>query len=143
MRRLEARGAQEADPVNQVHRAEAATVHLGLSIRITFPQTSIVLVEQFAADKECPPGLLNNRKMTMDTMFVRIGFLFISAVCIVWGGLITFSDKYFTYWQNTYWKEKNNNQWSDPSRKANRLGAGFGALVFGIALAYMVLFEMH
>ena len=79
----------------------------------------------------------------MNILYVKIVFLFISAVCIIWGGLVSFSDKYFTYWQNTHWKEENNNQWSESSRKANRLGTGFGAFVFGLALAYFVLFEMH
>ena len=79
----------------------------------------------------------------MDILYVRIGLLFISAICIVWGGLISFSDKYFTYWQNTYRKETNSNHWSDSSKKVNRLGTGFGAFVFAIALAYFVLFEMQ
>jgi hypothetical protein len=69
--------------------------------------------------------------------------LVVSVVCIIWGGLISFSDAYFKYWQNSYWKESKNNQWSDNSRKVNRLGTGFGAFLFGLALAYFVLFQMH
>jgi len=79
----------------------------------------------------------------MDILFVRAALLIVSAVCILWGGMISFSQRFFSYWQNTHWKESNNGQWSDTSRKANRLGVGFGAFVFGIALAYFVLFEMH
>jgi hypothetical protein len=79
----------------------------------------------------------------MHILYVRVALLFISAAYIVWGGMISFSDRFFSYWQNTHWKETNNNQWSGASRKANRLGVGFGAFVFGIALAYFVLFEMH
>ena len=79
----------------------------------------------------------------MDILYVRAALLTISAICVVWGGMITFPERFFSYWQNTHWQEANDDQWSGASRKANRLGVGFGAFVFGIALAYFVLFEMH
>lgn len=77
----------------------------------------------------------------MDIFYVRAAILIISIGSIVWGGMISFSERFFEYWQNNHWKESNNRQWADTSRKANRLGVGLGAFVFGIALAYFVLFE--
>lgn len=79
----------------------------------------------------------------MENSLVKTGFLVISIVSIFWGARITFSNKYFTYWQNKFWKEKNNSQWSTESVKVNRWGTGFGALIFGIALAYFVIFQMQ
>lgn len=74
----------------------------------------------------------------MNVVYVRVALLILSIVCIAWGGMISFSQRFFSYWQDTHWKETNNNQWSDASRKANRLGVGLGAFMFGIALA-----ELH
>ncbi len=73
---------------------------------------------------------------------VKGGFLLIGLICLIWGFRITFSIQYFTYWQNKYWKEKNNNQWSEKSQKINRLGTGLGAFLFGIGLIYLVLFKI-
>ena len=70
----------------------------------------------------------------MNVLYVRVALLILSIVCIAWGGMISFSERFFSYWQD--------NQWSDASRKANRLGVGLGAFMFGIALAYLVLFGM-
>jgi hypothetical protein len=79
----------------------------------------------------------------MDILYIRISLLSISLLCITWGGLIAFSNKYFSYWQNTYWKEKHHKQWSRSSVKVNRWGTGLGALIFGIALAYFVFFQIN
>jgi hypothetical protein len=59
----------------------------------------------------------------MDISYIRIGLLFICAICIIWGGLISFSKKYFTYWQNTYWKEKQDNV-VRPKYESESLGRG-------------------
>lgn len=75
-------------------------------------------------------------------LYIKSVLLFISGICILWGGLITFSERYFTYWQNAYWKEEGNRHWSEKSIRINRWGKGFGALIFGIALVYIVLFIM-
>ena len=72
---------------------------------------------------------------------MKLLLLFLSIVCVLWGGLISFSDEYFAYWQNTYWKEAKRNQWSNRSRTVNRYGTGLGAFLFGIALGYLVLFD--
>lgn len=79
----------------------------------------------------------------MENLYIKIGLLFLAVVSIVWGGRIVFSDKYFTYWQNNFWQEKNGHQWSSESVKVNRWGAGFGALVFGIMVVYFVISQMY
>lgn len=79
----------------------------------------------------------------MDIVYIKTGLLLISGNFIFWGARIVFSDKYFSYWQNKYWKEKDGHQWSDSSVKVNRIGTGFGSLIFGIVMAYYVLFEIH
>lgn len=79
----------------------------------------------------------------MEIAYIRIAFFLISAACVLWGALIVFSEKYFSYWQNRYWKERNDGQWSETSIKANRLGTGLGSLIFGLALAYFALFQMQ
>jgi hypothetical protein len=75
--------------------------------------------------------------------YVKIGLLFISIVCIAWGGLITFSEKYFTYWQNAYWERKNSKQSSVWGKDLNRYGTGLGTFLFGVALTYFVIFQMQ
>ena len=70
----------------------------------------------------------------MDIFYVRAAILIISIGSIVWGGMISFSERFFADWQNTHWKESNNRQWADTSSKANRLGVGLGAFVFGMTL---------
>jgi hypothetical protein len=80
---------------------------------------------------------------SMEAILIKTGLLLISANFIFWGARISFSEKYFRYWQNKYWKETNDSQWSDASVKVNRRGTGLGALLFGIAVTYLVLFEMH
>ena len=79
----------------------------------------------------------------MDILYIKIVLLCIGVVCIVWGGLITVSERYFKYWQNTYWKEGHDHQWSKESIKINRWGKGFGALVFGTALIYFAIIQIH
>lgn len=79
----------------------------------------------------------------MNILYFKAALLLISAVCILWGGLITLSERYFRYWQNAYWKEENEHQWSIESTKINRWGKGFGALIFGIGLAYLAIYQIH
>lgn len=79
----------------------------------------------------------------MDIIWIKIGLLVISANFIFWGARIVFSDQYFNYWQNKYWKEKNNHQWSASSVAVNRWATGLGSLLFGIAMTYIVLFQIH
>ena len=95
------------------------------------------------APKPLPTILPRHATLTvLRPMLVKITFAAISLLCIVWGSLITFSDSYFRYWQNIYWREKNDHQWSDKSQKMNRVGTGFGVLIFGIALLYFSLFGL-
>ena len=49
----------------------------------------------------------------MDIFYVRAAILIISIGSIVWGGMISFSERFFAYWQNTHWKESNSSQWAD------------------------------
>ena len=78
----------------------------------------------------------------MDYLFIRLGVLILGTIAVLWGGLIVFSDTCFTYWQNKFWKEKDENQWSARSVTVNRLGTGLAAFLFGIATVYLAIFEM-
>ena len=50
------------------------------------------------------------------------------------------SDKFFTYWQNTHWKERNNAQWSPKSVDYNRYGTALGSAVAGAAIVVAVIY---
>lgn len=79
----------------------------------------------------------------MENLYIKIGLLILAAASIFWGARIVFSDKYFAYWQNRFWKEKDSHQWSVESVKVNRWGTGLGALIFGIAVVYLVIFQIQ
>jgi hypothetical protein len=53
--------------------------------------------------------------------------------------LIVLSERFFTFWQDRYWKEAGNAQCSKKSIRANRYGAGLGSVFFGLAVMYIVL----
>jgi hypothetical protein len=79
----------------------------------------------------------------MNILYIRIVFLLIGVGCTIWGGRITFSDSYFKYWQDTYWKEKGGNQWSKRSVDVNRWGSGLGTLMLGLGFIYLAIFQIH
>jgi len=79
----------------------------------------------------------------MEFFYIKIGLLIVAAAFGLWGALIVFSDKYFVYWQNRFWKEKSDYQWSPASVRVNRWGTGLGALAFGTAVSYFVIFQMQ
>jgi hypothetical protein len=60
--------------------------------------------------------------------------------CFYWSFLILFSDKYFTRWQNTHWKEENDEQWSEGSVKFNRYARTIRTIVMGFIMLYVVFF---
>lgn len=79
----------------------------------------------------------------MENLYIKIGLLILAAASILWGAQIVFSDKYFAYWQSKFWKEKDGHEWSAESMKVNRWGTGLGALIFGIAVVYLVMFQIQ
>jgi hypothetical protein len=72
----------------------------------------------------------------------RLAYLVIGIASAVWGGRITLSKAYFHYWNNKHWMEANNGQWSNESLRANKIGVGLGAFLFGVALTYYAIFKM-
>jgi len=79
----------------------------------------------------------------MNVIYIKMGLLVIAANFVFWGARIVFSDKYFTYRQNKYWKKKDGHQWSESSVQVNRFGTGLGSLLLGIAMTYFAFFQMH
>jgi hypothetical protein len=75
-------------------------------------------------------------------MYVLAKFLFalISIPLLVWGFMITFSDRYFSSWQNTVWREPGDKQWSPENVKFNRYARGLRAILTGAVLLYIALF---
>ena len=54
--------------------------------------------------------------------------------------MIMFSDKYFSRWQDTWWREEDNKQWTPENVKFNRYGRGLRAIIIGAGLVYIALF---
>lgn len=73
----------------------------------------------------------------MENLFQYV-FLFIGAAFFVWGSLIVGSDKFFIYWQNRYWQEKNNHHNSTRSVFYNRYVTGLSTLLLGIGIIYLM-----
>lgn len=78
----------------------------------------------------------------MDILYVRLGFGLFGLVFVLWGGAITFSNRYYEYWRSKYWGEDRDLGWLGKSRNVNRWGTCFGGFVFGLAVLYFVIFQM-
>lgn len=66
-------------------------------------------------------------------------FLLLGGIMFVWALLIIFSNKFFTWWQDRYWKEENSHHLSVQSIVYNRYGTGIGMLVLSIVIIYSAL----
>ena len=62
------------------------------------------------------------------------------AFCLYWGFSILLSDSYFTRWQNTHWKESNDEQWSNESMRYNKFVRPLCTIGLGVGLLYLLLF---
>ena len=56
--------------------------------------------------------------------------------------MIMFSDKYFSRWQDTWWREEDNKQWTPENVKFNRYGRLFIASL-SLVLAVGVMKQRH
>jgi hypothetical protein len=70
---------------------------------------------------------------------IRLGFIFIGIVIFVWGFLIVASPQFFKYWQDSYWKEKNNEHLKPDHQFNNKWLRGFSALFAGASMIYLFI----
>ena len=73
-------------------------------------------------------------------LIIKILIALLGIPFLGWGLMIMFSDKYFSRWQNTWWREEDNKQWTPENVKFNRYGRGLRAIIIGAGLVYIALF---
>lgn len=74
----------------------------------------------------------------MNSIILQYAFLWLGVMFFVWGTFIVGSDKFFHFWENRYWKEKNNSHKERGSVFYNRYVTGLGTLLMGAGLIYVV-----
>jgi len=73
-------------------------------------------------------------------LVIKILIALLGMPFLCWGSLILFSNSYFARWQNTWWREEDNKQWTPVNVKFNRYGRGLRAIIIGASLLYIGLF---
>lgn len=75
-------------------------------------------------------------------MIVEHLFILWGAVSFIWGAAILVSNDFFSYWESSFWKEKDGSEKSSSTYFHNRYMMGAGSLVFGAVLMCLALFGL-
>lgn len=72
-------------------------------------------------------------------IITQVTFLVFGLMSISFGLLLIFSRRFFLYWQNKFWKEKNNEHNGHSAQLYNKYTRGIFQIVIGLIFIYFAL----